>query len=159
MQTPQFEIESQMLIRVAVGRAFEAFINPELTTRFWFTKSSGKLIPGAIVTWYWEMFNLSTKVRVLEIIDNKTLMIEWGEPAAKVIWEFESRGVDQTLVKIKTYAEGKGDVLIATAVDLKGGFTMVLAGAKALLEQGVELNLIQDQFPDGPPCGELNVTD
>jgi uncharacterized protein (DUF2249 family) len=29
-----------------------------------------------------------------------------------------------------------------------GGFTMVLAGLKALLEHGIELNLVADHFPN-----------
>ena len=35
-----------MLIRRPVADVFEAFINPEITTKFWFTKSSGKLETG-----------------------------------------------------------------------------------------------------------------
>jgi len=31
---------------------------------------------------------------------------------------------------------------------LSPGFTIVLAGLKALLEHGIELNLVRDQFPD-----------
>jgi len=31
------------------------------------------------------------------------------------------------------------------------GFAFVLAGAKALLEHGVLLNLVPDRFPDGLP--------
>jgi hypothetical protein len=30
-----------------------------------------------------------------------------------------------------------------------GGFTMVLASLKALLEHGIVLNLVADHFPDG----------
>ena len=35
------------------------------------------------------------------------------------------------------------------ALDSKGGFTWVLAGLKALLEQNIELNAIVDAFPQG----------
>ena len=31
------------------------------------------------------------------------------------------------------------------------GFSFVLAGAKALLEHGLQLNLVPDRFPDGLP--------
>ncbi len=140
-----------MLIRARRERVFDAFVNPELTTKFWFSKSSGRLQPGAKVVWEWETFNLSAPVTVLEFTENERLVFEWGDPAEKVEWDFIPREADQTLVKIKTYATGSEDQRTATAVDLKGGFTMVLAGAKALLEQGVTLNLITDQFPDDCP--------
>jgi uncharacterized protein YndB with AHSA1/START domain len=35
--------ESEMLIRRSVADVFEAFIDPDVTTNFWFTKSSGRL--------------------------------------------------------------------------------------------------------------------
>jgi hypothetical protein len=35
-----------MLIRKPVADVFEAFINPDITTKFWFTKSSGRLEVG-----------------------------------------------------------------------------------------------------------------
>ena len=35
-----------MLIRRPVADVFEAFINPDVTTRFWFTGSSGRLEAG-----------------------------------------------------------------------------------------------------------------
>ena len=31
--------KAEMLIRKPVAEVFEAFINPEITTKFWFTKS------------------------------------------------------------------------------------------------------------------------
>ncbi|WP_232816228.1 hypothetical protein [Chryseobacterium capnotolerans] len=39
-------VEAQMLIRKPIEDVFEAFINPEVTTNFWFTKSTGKLEEG-----------------------------------------------------------------------------------------------------------------
>ncbi|MEV1167923.1 hypothetical protein [Nonomuraea sp. NPDC049784] len=36
-----------MLIRRPPAEVFQAFADPDVTTRFWFTKSTGKLTPGA----------------------------------------------------------------------------------------------------------------
>jgi hypothetical protein len=44
---------------------------------------------------------------------------------------------------------GDADELVQQALDSKGGFTWVLAGAKAWLEHGIELNLVADAFPKG----------
>ncbi|HEX7027851.1 MAG TPA: polyketide cyclase, partial [Gammaproteobacteria bacterium] len=63
MQHPPV-VEVQMLIRRPVAEVFEAFVNPDITTRFWFTKSSGRLEPGAQVRWDWEMYGVFATVSV-----------------------------------------------------------------------------------------------
>ena len=55
-------VETQMLIRKPAALVFEAFIDPAITTKFWFTKSSGELVVGKTVTWEWEMYGVSTRV-------------------------------------------------------------------------------------------------
>ena len=52
---------------------------------------------------------------------------------------------------------GNADEVAQHAVASTEGFTFVLAGAKAWLEHGIELNLVADRFPDGlasPPDAE-----
>jgi hypothetical protein len=39
--------------------------------------------------------------------------------------------------------------IVSQVVDATGGFSLVLAGAKAFLEHAIQLNLIADRFPDG----------
>jgi uncharacterized protein YndB with AHSA1/START domain len=51
--------EAGMLIRKPVEQVFEAFINPEITTNFWFTESTGRLDENHEVLWTWEMYNHS----------------------------------------------------------------------------------------------------
>ncbi len=51
-----------MLIRKPIARVFEAFVDPEFTTRFWFTRSSGRLETGKPVQWDWEMYGVSVPV-------------------------------------------------------------------------------------------------
>jgi len=38
--------KAAMLIRKPVAEAFEAFVDPEIARRFWFTKSTGRLETG-----------------------------------------------------------------------------------------------------------------
>lgn len=48
--------DTGMLIRRPVAEVFEAFVNPEITSRFWFTQGSGRLETGKQVHWTWEMY-------------------------------------------------------------------------------------------------------
>jgi len=57
-------VETQMLIRRPAKEVFEAFIDPSITTNFWFTKSTGKLEADKPVTWFWEMYGVSADVLV-----------------------------------------------------------------------------------------------
>jgi uncharacterized protein YndB with AHSA1/START domain len=147
-QNKQAEVETQMLIRKPDSLVFQAFIDPAITTNFWFTKSSGHLETGKTITWEWEMYGISTNVLVKEIDPNRKIIIEWGKPATTVCFEFNPLTDGTTYVVIKNYGfKETGDDLIAVIKDSTGGFTTVLDGLKAYLEHNIKLNLIGDKFP------------
>jgi uncharacterized protein YndB with AHSA1/START domain len=141
-----------MLIRKPVSEVFEAFVNPAITSRFWFTKGSGRLKSGEHIRWDWEMYNVSVQVSVKAIEQDKRILIEWeghGAPTT-VEWIFTSPSDDTTFVSVtNTGFSGDGDEVVKQALDSTGGFALVLAGAKAFLEHNICLNLIADRFPDG----------
>jgi len=143
-------VECQMMIRKPVATVFQAFIDPAITTKFWFTKSSGKLEVGKPVTWEWEMYQVSSEVQVKEIVPNQKISIEWDNtPVTTVDFEFKALTDDTTYVVIKNYGFNQtGDDLIQAIKDNTGGFTTVLDGLKAWLEFGIELNLVRDKFPN-----------
>jgi len=142
--------EAKMLIRKSAAEVFEAMTNPQITTNFWFTKSSGRLTGKTMVTWEWEMYNASANVYVKEITLNETLTFEWGNPGRTVEFRFESFNADSTYVTVKEYGYHEtGDALLAVIRDSTGGFTTLLDGMKAFLEHGIRLNLVLDKFPSG----------
>jgi len=139
--------DAAMMIRKPVANVFDAFVNPEITTKFWFTKSTGALTEGAEVEWSWEMYGVSVPVTVTKIVDHEQIVIKWGEGSqmSQVTWTFNAVTDAATYVTIKNdgfLSEGEG--LISQIRDSTGGFTIVLAGLKAYLEHGIELNLIGD---------------
>ena len=143
--------KTEMLIRKPVAEVFEAFINPAITTKFWFTKSSGKLEAGKQIRWEWEMYNASAEVDVKVIEPNSRIIIDWGDPGQKttVEWIFTPRPDDTTFVSITNYGfQGTEDEIAEQAIGSTEGFTFVLAGLKALLEHNINLNLTADRFPN-----------
>lgn len=141
-------VDAQMLIRKPVADVYEAFVNPQITTKFWFTKSSGRLELGKEVRWDWEMFGVGDELIVKELEVDHRILIEWGSDSTRVEWNFVPHGDSATLVKISNSGfPAMADDMLVQAVDAKGGYTIVLAGLKAWLEHGIELNLIQDQYP------------
>ncbi|WP_433528552.1 SRPBCC family protein [Micromonospora sp. CA-263727] len=144
-------ITAQMLIRKPVAEVFQAFTDPAVTTKFWFTKSSGRLESGATVTWDWEMYGVSTVVTVKDVQENSRILAEWDPDCpTQLEWRFLAGEGDTTLVRItETGFTGTADQAVTKAIDSMGGFTMVLCACKALLEQGVLLNAVADAHPTG----------
>ena len=143
-----------MLIRRPVGEVFEAFVDPAVTTRFWFTRSSGRLETGARVRWDWEMYGVGTNVEVKAIEPNRRILIDWNGPddPTEVEWTFEPRGEDRTWVDVVNRGfSGDPDRRVEQALDSTGGFALVLAAAKIWLEHGIEPNFVRDKFPEGLP--------
>ena len=141
-----------MLIRKPVAEVFEAFIDPAITSKFWFTKGSGRLEPGKQVQWDWEMYDVSAQVEVKAVERNKRILIQWPgySGLTTVEWIFTPLTDDTTFVSItETGFSGDGDEVVKQALQSTGGFTWVLAGLKALLEHNIRLNLVADRFPEG----------
>ncbi len=142
-------VQAQMLVRRPRDEVFNAFVDPAVTTRFWFTGSSGRLVPGAKVTWEWEMYGASADVHVKAIERPARILIEWDEPSTTVEWQFTSLGAEATLVQItNTGFQGTEDEVVGMALDSMGGFSLVLAALKAWLEHGIALNLVADRNPE-----------
>jgi uncharacterized protein YndB with AHSA1/START domain len=152
MDKQEIVAKAEMLIRSPVAKVFEAFVEPAITSKFWFSRGSGKLEAGKTVRWDWEMYGFSVDARVKALEPNKRILVEWsayGVPT-DIEWVFTARRDGTTFVSITNSGFGGSPQEIASnAVGSTEGFSFVLAGAKALLEHNVLLNLVPDRFPDG----------
>jgi uncharacterized protein YndB with AHSA1/START domain len=153
MDVKHYEGKASMLIRRPVAEVFEAIVNPAITSRFWFTKGSGRLEKGKRVQWDWEMYGVSAQAQVLELEENKRVLIEWagaGQPATTVEWVFAARADKTTYVSITHRGfGGSQDEIVNQALNSTGGFAFHLAGLKAVLEHDINLNLTGDHHPKG----------
>ena len=139
------QVTAQMLIRRPVQDVFSAFTDPSITSKFWFSRGSAELTKNSTGTWYWDWFGVSADFKVLEFSRNQQFRIEWGGEKQTVEWIFEQIPAGtMTKIVVEGFSE---ENLLAEAIDSKGGFTAVLAGAKAYLEHGILLNLVPDQHP------------
>lgn len=141
-------VRSEMLIRKPVEEVFEAFINPEITTKFWFTKSSDRLEIGKRILWEWEMYGVSDEIYVKDIEKNKRILVESSD-GTKIEWLFTPRTNHETFVSIENYGfAGNTEEVLNQCIDAMGGYTIVLCGLKAFLEHKIILNLVMDKAPE-----------
>ena len=94
--------KAEMLIRNPVSEVFEAFVDPAITSKFWFTKGSGRLEAGKQVQWEWEMYGVSAPMTVKIIEANKRIVIEWlgYSGLTTVEWIFASQKDGTTFINI-----------------------------------------------------------
>ncbi|HSW03931.1 SRPBCC family protein [Aquabacterium sp.] len=146
MQVPPVA-RAEMMIRRPAAVVYGAFVDPAVTSRFWFTRGSQRLEEGALVTWFWDMYGASAQVSVKSLEPDRRIQIEWPTP---VEWTFTPRHDGSTTMVVITASgfTGSDDEQVAQAIDAMGGFSLTLAGAKAFLEHGIELNLVADHNPD-----------
>jgi uncharacterized protein YndB with AHSA1/START domain len=144
-------VEVAMLIRRPPRAVFEALVDPGITTRFWFTKSSGRLRPGAMIRWEWEIFGAEAKVWVREFEENRRVVFDWGDDehaTTTVEFRIVPHGDGGAYLQVtETGIDGDGDDVVARALDSTNGFTFMVCALKALLEHDVVLSVVPDAHP------------
>jgi len=142
--------KAEMLIRKPVAQVFEAFVDPAVTSRFWFTKGSARLEAGKTVRWDWEMYGISMEAEVRAVEEDRRILVGWSAyGGTEIEFLFTPHGPGQTFVSISHRGfKGTPEEMTDAAIGSTEGFTFVVSGLKAWLEHGIALNLVLDRFPD-----------
>lgn len=142
-----------MLVRRSPGDVFQAIVDPAITTKFWFTKSTGKVVPGAKLRWDWEMYGASANVSVKEVEEDSRVLIDWGgddDNTTTVEFRFIPMEGHATYVEVtESGLSGDGDEIVSRVAGSTGGFTIALCALKALLEHDIALTVVLDRYPAG----------
>ncbi|MFJ7206019.1 SRPBCC domain-containing protein [Streptomyces sp. NPDC098789] len=141
-----------MIVRKPVATAFRAFADPDVTTRFWYSRSSGPMVPGAELQWEWETYGASVRARVTAVEQDRLIRFEWGnytEPTQVEVTFTPRPGLPEaTFVEVReTGFHGRGADLVAWLNNTVGGFTTALCAMKALLEHDMEIGAVADHHP------------
>jgi uncharacterized protein YndB with AHSA1/START domain len=102
MTSGRIVARAEMLIRRPVSEVFEAFVDPAITSRFWFSRGSARLEAGQSVRWDWEMYGFSADATVKALEPNRSILVEWsayGVPT-DIEWVFSARADGTTFVSI-----------------------------------------------------------
>ena len=149
MDLTRITAKAQMLVHAPAVEVFEAFAKPEMMSRFWFARRDEGLVAGDTVQWFLgekpEAPKINVKVKVSE--SPHKLIVDWGhqDEFTTVSWILEEKGNNLTLLKIEESGfSGSEKEIIERVLDSTAGFNQVLLAAKALVEHGVSINVVQD---------------
>ncbi|MEV6561684.1 SRPBCC family protein [Nocardia sp. NPDC051756] len=150
IQPPSVDV--RMLIRRPPHDVFEALVDPAITTRFWYTKSSGRMEEGAELTWEWEMYGASRTARVEKVDVDSRIQFTWDNynPDHPTTVEFSLTPYENDTTYLHITENGySGDLQaqVDAVRDSTAGFAYFISGLKAALEHDVTLGLTQDEHP------------
>lgn len=149
MNTDNLKAIAKTRIRRPPSEVFAAFADASAMSKFWFTRRDDGLKEGELVSWFMgdgeDAFSFDVRVKTLN--HPKELVIEWEDDGnyTDVTWSFEETEDGETVLTIEESGfSGTSEAMIERALDSTGGFNQVLIAAKALIEHGVELNVVAD---------------
>jgi uncharacterized protein YndB with AHSA1/START domain len=135
--------KATMLIRKPIGDVFEAFVRPEIITRFWLEATSAPLAKGVKVTWRFMVPGASETVHVTSFEPPHLIAFDWSD-GKHVTLSFDIFDLAITLITVEMSGfDSNAD--ISEIVNATEGFTIVLCDLKTLLESGESANLTRDK--------------
>ena len=150
MNTNELLAKARARIRRSPSEVFAAFADAGNVSKFWFTRRDEGLQEGESVTWFVGCGEdaYSFDVLVKEIHEPSKIVIEWAgldEKRTRVSWSFEETEEGDTILTIEESGfSGNRDAIVERVLDSTCGFNQVIIAAKALVEYGIELNVVTD---------------
>lgn len=132
-----------------VHEVFEAVADPgKLSGYFTTGGAKGRLVTGATVTWDFADFPGAFPVRVVEVVDDKRIVLNWGavggtaaDPSGNttVTIAFEQLDDGRTLVTITEEGWKETQKALDACIGNTEGWTGMLCAMKVYLEHGFNL--------------------
>ncbi|MFD1613414.1 SRPBCC family protein [Sphingomonas tabacisoli] len=130
-----------------VAEVFEAVADPDQLSHYFTTGGAkGRLETGATVTWDFDDFPGAFPVKVIEVVPNQRIVLEWkandksdGEYNTRVTMTFEPTEDGRTLVAIEEGGWRETEAGLKSAFGNCMGWSQMLCALKAWVERGINL--------------------
>jgi uncharacterized protein YndB with AHSA1/START domain len=141
--------KAQTVVRASPLAVFNAFIDAETMSKFWFTRRDERLHEGMTVSWFIGQAEdaYAIEVNVIELRQPELIRIEWwgGEYFTQVLWKILPTDDGHTNLAIEESGfKGSEDEIVSSALNSTGGFNQVIIAVKALLEHETIINVVDD---------------
>jgi len=131
------------LIRKPIGEVFEAFVRPEIITRFWLEATSAPLAKGAEVTWRFMVPGASETTKVTSFEPPRLIEFDWSDGKhVMLMFDIFKPGITQVTAEMSGFDP---KAAVSELVNATEGFTIVLCDLKTLMEGGKPANLVRDK--------------
>lgn len=139
---PKFEV--WIIIQKPIQEVFNAvYDNNQISKYFTTAGASAPLKEGTTVQWEFADFPGPFPVKSKQVIANKTIVIEWGNPSGEgdntVEFQFEQLNPTETKVKVSETGWKENEKDIKNSYGNCMGWAQMISAMKAYLEYGINL--------------------
>lgn len=95
---------------------------------------------GKTITWRYDEYNAVVDIKVLEVVNNRTIMFSWGEPGQETVVAITLTELKPASTVIEVNESGLKETdpeIVNKMIGQKEGWVYVLTCLKAYLENGI----------------------
>lgn len=130
--------KATLQIQKPIKEVFEAIVNPEMMTKYFISRSNGRIEAGKELIWEFGDFPGEFPVKIQEVKDNESMSFVWDEDTIVNII-LEEQPDESTVVKVTEGEKELNEENIKWLTDNTFGWTNFLDCMKAYLEYGIPL--------------------
>lgn len=141
--------KATLQIQKPIAEVFEAIVNPEKMTKYFISKSTGRMETGKELTWEFPEWNDTFTVKVTEVQADKSVSFVWDKETVVNI-TLEELPDKSTLVKVTEGEKELNEKNLEWCLGNTFGWANFLDCMKAYLEY--DINLRKGAFEYMKPC-------
>ncbi|MGE7766375.1 SRPBCC family protein [Peribacillus sp. NPDC096540] len=134
------QVTTKFKILKPVNEVFEAIVDPEKMSNYWFSSGTGRVEQGKTITWRYDEYNAEGVINVLEVEEDKKIVFSWGGHGQETVVTITLKELDNTSTIIEVNELGfKEDdpEIINKMIGQKEGWVYMLTCLKGYLENGI----------------------
>jgi uncharacterized protein YndB with AHSA1/START domain len=134
------QIITKMKIMKPANEVFEAIVDPDQMSNFWFSSGTGRVEQGRTITWRYDEYNAEGTIHVIEVEENKKIVFSWGEGQQETVVSItliESEDLSTTVEVNESGLKEDDPELVNKMIGQKEGWVYMLTCLKGYMENGV----------------------
>lgn len=134
------QVITKMKVFKPADEVFDALINPEQMSNYWFSSGTGRIEQGKTVIWRYDEYNAEGAVHVLEVEKDARIVFSWGEDNQETVVTITLKKLDNNSIIVEVNESGlKEDdpQIVNKMLQQKEGWVYMLTCLKGYLENDI----------------------
>jgi uncharacterized protein YndB with AHSA1/START domain len=133
------QITTKFRILKPADEVFEAIVDPDKMSNYWFSSGTGRMEQGKTITWRYDEYNAEVVINVLEVVEDHKIVFSWGGYGQETVVTISLKELDTSTIIQVTESGLKEDdpEIVNKMIGQKEGWVYVLTCLKGYMENGL----------------------